>query len=83
MFLPTLSVGQTLMTNVASEVTARLSSAESSAFSRQHLANLIWSFATLEVLDPPLSSYNITPVSSTDMLECKLLIACNGQPSNC
>ncbi|CAL8462328.1 g1861 [Coccomyxa elongata] len=41
----------TLMTNVASEVTARLSSAESSAFSRQHLANLIWSFATLE-LDP-------------------------------
>lgn len=40
---------QALMANVASEVTARLSSAESSAFSRQHLANLIWSFATLEV----------------------------------
>lgn len=38
------------MANVASEVTARLSGAESAAFSRQHLANLIWSYATLEVI---------------------------------
>ncbi len=46
------------MTNVASEVTARLSSTESSAFSRQHLANLIWSFATLEVLETLPYSYS-------------------------
>ena len=47
------------MANVASEVTGRLSSAESSAFSRQHLANLIWSFATLEVTATFLESLHL------------------------
>ena len=40
---------QGLMVSIAREVTARLAGAEAGSFSRQHLANLIWAFATLEV----------------------------------
>ena len=34
---------------VADEVTSRLATTSASLFSRQHLANLIWAYATLEV----------------------------------
>ena len=38
------------MAGVAKEVSVRLSKpADAGAFSRQHLANMIWAFATLEV----------------------------------
>ena len=37
------------MASIASEVTARLGGSQAGSFSRQHLANLIWAFATLEV----------------------------------
>ena len=40
---------QALMASIASEVTARLGGDGAKAFSRQHLANLLWAFATLEV----------------------------------
>ena len=42
-------VAQQFLTAVADEVTSRLASPAASTFSRQHLANLIWAYATLEV----------------------------------
>ena len=37
---------------VADEVTSRLATISASLFSRQHLANLVWAYATLEVAFP-------------------------------
>lgn len=40
---------QTFLAAAADEVTSRLASANATSFSRQHLANFIWAYATLEV----------------------------------
>jgi hypothetical protein len=51
MVITTLVVPQELMSAAATEVTIRLTQGESETFSRQHLANTVWAYATLEV-DP-------------------------------
>ena len=54
----------------ADEVTSRLASANASTFSRQHLANLIWAYATLEVFN--LCNTNTTPADSTLYLQVRV-----------
>jgi hypothetical protein len=40
---------QAFLAAAADEVTSRLASSNATSFSRQHLANFIWAYATLEV----------------------------------
>ena len=40
---------QAFLAAAADEVTSRLASPNATSFSRQHLANFIWAYATLEV----------------------------------
>ena len=60
------------MMSIAREVTARLTSLDACSFSRQHLANLIWAFATLEVR---------TGVAAQLSLHSQLALYTHGSPS--